>query len=529
MALHYRWALRICVLGIIAGTMGWLTFGRAGIFTSPDENANAFFAQTFAETGSMIANEPLNAVANGIIHPRSMIAPGTVILPVSFLGFPFITGILRSAFGIFGALMFTPMIAVCAVLALWWIVKRSVHDETLADLSALFLLTHPAFWYYGARVMMPNVAFVSLLIIGIACFFFAASKRSIAWGVVAGSVMTIGVAMRLVEIPVLLIVALIIGIAYRKSLPWKALCGAMIAGLGVFAVYLCVNSSLYGSALATGYTLPDVRSMSNGTSSPSALSSMMGLLFPFGIHLRAMMVHAFRYGWLLYPISSTLAVIGAWFAWTSKEHRKAWRVLVICLAAASVWMITVYGSWTIADNPDPKAITVGNSYVRYWLPLFAASSVLVAFAVRKMLVAPHRFVNIGVGCVVAVLLAMNTWTVFSGSDGLIATRAALLTFAEKRSVVVEYTESDAVVIVDRADKYLFPSRRVIVPLRSNTTYAAMPVIAPVAPLYYFGITFPDADIAYLNEEKLAALGLRIEYVVTVQDESLYRIRVSENL
>ncbi len=529
MALPYRWIFRIGALVLIAGTMGWLTFGRAGIFTSPDENANAFFAQTFAETGSMIAHEPLNTVANGIIHPRSTIAPGTVILPASFLGFPFITGVLRSAFGIFGALMFTPMIAVCAVLALWWIVKRSAHDEALADLSALFLLTHPAFWYYGARVMMPNVAFVSLLIIGIACFFFASSRRSIVWGVIAGSVTMIGVTMRLVEIPVLLIVALIIGIAYRKSLPWRVLCSATIAGIAVFAIYLLANAHLYGSALATGYTSPDVRSMSNGTSSPSALSSMMSLLFPFGIHVRAMMVHAFRYGWLLYPISSTFAVIGAWLAWTSKDHRKAWRVLVICLAVASVWMVTVYGSWTIADNPDPKAVTIGNSYVRYWLPLFAASSVLAAFAARKMFAMPHCVVKIGIGCIVAVLLAMNTWTVFSGSDGFIATRAALHTFNEKRSVVLEHTEPSAVVIVDRADKYLFPFRRVIVPLRSDTTYAAMPVLAPVVPLYYFGITLPDIDLAYLNEHKLAVLGLMIEHVVTVQDESLYRIRISENL
>jgi hypothetical protein len=77
--------------------------------------------------------------------------------------------------------------------------------------------------------------------------------------------------------------------------------------------------------------------------------------------------------------------------------------------------------------------------------------------------------------------------------------------------------------VDRADKYLFPSRQVIVPLRAERTYAMMPVIVPSIPLYYFGITFPENDVQYLNNERLASVGLRIESVVTVDDETLYRI------
>src|SRR3989338_11045288 len=102
MSMCYWWMLRIATLGIVVATMGWLTVGTDGIFVSPDENANAFFAQTFAETGSMVATESLNAVADGIIHPRSTIAPGTVLLPTSFLGFPFVTGVFRFAFGTFG-------------------------------------------------------------------------------------------------------------------------------------------------------------------------------------------------------------------------------------------------------------------------------------------------------------------------------------------------------------------------------------------------------------------------------------------
>ena len=529
---RFRWILRIALLGIVCATMGWLTFGTGGIFASPDESANAFFAQKFAETGSMMVSEPLNAVAQGVIHPRSTIAPGTVILPTSFLGFPLATGMLRFAFGTFGMFIFTPMIAMLGVVLMWWTVRRLSSDELLADCSALFMLVHPAFWYYGARVMMPNVAFVSMLVIGIAVFVLASSRRSVVLGCFAGAFFAAGLTMRLVEAPIALVVVAVVVFAYRKSLPWKALCGAAIGGSIVLGVYLVANAALYGSALTTGYTLPDARSATDAVASPISPFATIGrLLLPFGFHPRAMLTNVFYYGWWLYPISSSLVLVGAWFAWTAKEHRKAWRTFILCLGVAALWMAVVYGSWSIADNPDPKAITIGNSHVRYWLPLFVASSVLVALAflrIRERMTHGLRSV-VGSIALIVIIAAMSIQTVFSGSDGLVAARAAAIASIEKRTVVLANTEGDAVVIVDRADKYLFPSRRVIVPLRSDSTYAAMPTLAPIVPLYYFGITFPESDLAYLNEQKLAEMGLMIAPIVTIQNETLYRISVREEI
>ena len=77
--------------------------------------------------------------------------------------------------------------------------------------------------------------------------------------------------------------------------------------------------------------------------------------------------------------------------------------------------------------------------------------------------------------------------------------------------------------MDRADKFVWPDRTVITPLRSETTYDSMPVMTYLGPLYYFGITLPEKDMTYLNEDKLAAMALFIEEVATVEDETLYRI------
>lgn len=523
---RFRWALRIVVLGIVTVTMAWLTVGTQGVFASPDESANAFFARTFAETGSMAVSEPLNTVAQGVIHPRSTIAPGTVILPTSFLGFPFVSGVLRYVFGEFIQFSFTPIVAAFGIATLWWMVRRLTDNELLADCSAFFALIHPAFWYYGTRVMMPNVAFVSFLVIGIAVFVLARSKQSMVIGAIAGVIFALGLTMRLVEAPIAGICIVVVCIAYRKSMPWRALCGAVIGGAIVFGTYLIANSALYGSALTTGYTLPDARSMDDAVAPVSPLATIRHLLLPFGFHPRAMLANVYYYGWWLYPVLSTLAGVGAWFAWTAKEHQKAWRTFVLCLGIAATWMAVVYGSWSIADNPDPKAITIGNSHVRYWLPLFVASSVLVGLAFLRLREQMTHGLRSTVGTVtlLVIVTTLSIQTVFLGSDGLIAARAAAATSVEKRAEVIANTEYNAVVIVDRADKYLFPYRRVIVPLRSDSTYAAMPVLVPVVPLYYFGITFPQSDLDYLNTEKLGAMGLSITPVVTIQDETLYRIQ-----
>ncbi len=540
MKLQNWWALRMGILLVVVLSMGWLSLGTGNVFASPDENANAFFAQTFSQTGSLIAHESLNDIAGGIIHPRSTVAPGTVILPTSFLGFPLVTGVIRFAFGTIGMLAFTPIIAALAVLSLWWLVKRLTADELIADLAALFMLTHPAFWYYGARVMMPNVAFVSLLVIGVALFVRSCEKRSMLLGIVAGMIVGLGLSMRLVEAPILAIVALIALTAYRKSLSMKPIVAAVIGASAVLLGYLVVNAQVYGSITATGYTLQDARAVSEAASVAVSAPSIVHMLLPFGLHPRAMMINAFRYGWLLFPIPSTLAVIGAWFAWTSKEHQKAWRTFVVCLGVASIWMIVVYGSWSIADNPDPKAITIGNSHVRYWLPLFVGSSVLVSLAVvrstrwavaqmkrRRNNVSYQFRQSIYMVSLVLAMILLSAQTVFAGPDGLVSARSASIISGEKRATVISNTEENAVVIVDRADKYLFPYRRVIVPLRADSTYAAMPTLAPIVPLYYFGITFPEVDLTYLNTVKLSAMNLSIIPIVTVRDETLYRIQVIE--
>ncbi len=509
-------------------SMGWLSFGLDRLYTSPDESANAFFAQTFATTGQFCWLEPLNDIAGGLIHPRSTVAPGTCILPTTFLGFPLINGVIFFIFGGVGMMMFTSILAMGGVVSLWWIIRTLTKNERLADWSALLLLTHPAFWLYSTRSLMVNVPFVALVIIGIAIFIVAHRRKSVMFGLLAGIIVSIGFSFRLVDAPVFIVVALILLVVYRRVIDWRSMTGVAIGVILMATGYLGLNSYTYGSALVTGYNLPDVRSVMAVSASDSVDSSfelykVWSSILPFGFHPRAIVRSVLEYGFLLYPVTSMMAVAGMIIAWCKKDHRKVWRLLVGLSMIISVWLAIVYGSWSFSDNPDPKAVTIGNSHVRYWLPVFVIFSVFAGLTfdeIWKRLKGSWKLIVVSMMMSIVVLSA---YTVFTGSDGLIATRKALITFDVKRSVIIDKTESNAVVIVDRADKYVFPHRRVIVPLRSESTYAILPKLVPIVPVYYFGITFPVKDFDYLNQVILAPMKLSAILITTVNEESLYRI------
>ncbi|MEK9152257.1 MAG: hypothetical protein AAB692_02730, partial [Patescibacteria group bacterium] len=125
-----------------------------------------------------------------------------------------------------------------------------------------------------------------------------------------------------------------------------------------------------------------------------------------------------------------------------------------------------------------------------------------------------------------VYAAVSTATVFaSPQEGLFTIRHSLIGFQRTADDLVALTPAKSLVVVDRADKFLFPLRRVIVPLRSEDTYRTISKLRNQLPIYYFGITFPDADLDYLNQLKLPPLGLGIEPVKTVGDETLYKFVV----
>ncbi len=511
-----------------------LPFASGGsLYVSPDETANAFFAQQFSQTGSLQIVDPLTKSLGDVLFPRSVVAVQGRLLPQSFLGLPVLYGMATYFFGSWILFVLTPLLAILGALALRCIFRK-LFSEVVGDLSAILFLVHPALWYYSARGLMHNVLFVCLLVFG-AYFFLCrpltahlkrCEKR---YGkllpfqthmdpLVAGLCVGLSIFVRASEVYWVAGVLVIVCVCFFKRYRFDFLRVMVGVLLGLLPFFL-FNDWTYGHPLTTGYTVSDrvgiVRSAIESTTTSS-------VLFPFGLNLKAAAAHIADYGVLLFWWVSALALIG--FAITISKQR-LYGILFVLIA---LWLGIWYGSWTLFDNPDFTQITIANSYVRYWLPVFVLSLPFVAEAILWISARAKTRMASGVALFALLLLivGLNIRLVFfEGQDALIRVAETLQTSKQIKADVLSLTEPDAVIVVDRADKLFFPDRHVRYPLRSEETYALMPQIIQVAPLYYYGITFPEADVHYLNKTKLPPIGLQIEWMKTYGKESLYRIEM----
>ncbi|MBU4314908.1 hypothetical protein KJ673_00715 [Patescibacteria group bacterium] len=502
------------------------------IFNSPDESANATFALEFANHQSLAIPTLFDESWSRLVHPRSAVVVNNNIVPVSFLGLPVLAGLLALIIGSWGIVLLTPILAVVSIIAWRKVIYHFFKNERMADLSALFLLIHPAFWYYSGRVMMHNIGFIAFLIFALYIF---ACQPLVAFDkykhflneIVAGLCVGLALAFRASE--GLWIATAIAGlfVVYRKRIGLKKM---VIFGISVVIALLpffVLNNTLYGSPLATGYTVHDQVSDelidSSLISQEQSSSVVSSLIFPFGIHEMNIIRNVWHYGFLLYPWMSLLAVLGIIFVFKKKE----WRPWITIFTLLSIWLALVYGSWNFHDNPDASVLTIGNSYVRYWLPIFVILSAFSAVGVDKI-ISWLETRNIKLARIIGFLIIV-TATILSarlviyGSDGFVNSAKSLESFILKKHIVLEQTSDDAIIIVDMADKYLFPDRQVVFPLRDKEVYASISSMLATTEVYYFGITLPEKDIEYLENVVFVDDSVILQEVVMVGDETLYKL------
>ncbi|MBU0649216.1 hypothetical protein KJ969_03935, partial [Patescibacteria group bacterium] len=197
---------------------------------------------------------------------------------------------------------------------------------------------------------------------------------------------------------------------------------------------------------------------------------------------------------------------------------------IIIFGLVSFWLIVVYGSWNFFDNIDPTKITIGNSYLRYWLPSFVLATPIIALAG----VALNKFLKtLSLKIVWLVFFFMlfsilGVWTCFYGEDeGLVHVRANLWRYESIAESVLELTPDDAIIITDRSDKIFFPYRRVVCGFENPDVQDALETMYFLAPLYYYGVTFPHEDLIRLNEDTFAPNNLQLRRLESFDNESLY--------
>ncbi|HCC22268.1 hypothetical protein A2480_01415 [Candidatus Uhrbacteria bacterium RIFOXYC2_FULL_47_19] len=548
-----RKKLSLTVLGLALAVIFFFAYSFLGLsvpnlYNSPDESANAVFARQFAVDGRLYRVDELNLRTGleGLVHPRSVRVVDGFQVPGGFLGLPVLLGLAIKAFGSASLPFVTPTLALLGVLA-WGCLLGWLFGRRIGIFGSLLLLVNPVWWYWAARSLMPNVAFCSLLLLALMFVVWAPFFRTIkgrnqdGWrllrqadGALAGMFLGLALAVRPVELYWIIPAVLILALIWRRSIPWGRVVVAGVFCLLTLTPFLILNQSLYGHWLMSGYG--DVTSGVSETTQGGMWARLLGplrpWLFPLGFAPRLALANFWTYGLKFFWWWSALFILASGYLLLRRQNRlcsveqsRRIKSFLIVSGIITIWLIFFYGSWQIQDNPDPLAVTIGSSYLRYWLPIFILSIVPLAVAFDSL--SSKRFSwwrSLVVWMVLLVITIISATAVFeSKQEGLSFVRASLVDYRSDIRTVLSLTDSSALIIVDRADKMIYPYRSIINPLRSEQTYQALPAAVAARPLYYYGLTFPLKDFDWFRTNRLIPYGLDMEVVQEIDENTLYRI------
>lgn len=505
----------------------WLGRPVEGLWNSPDETANAFWAQQVAIGGPLAIHDTLFALGAGAIHPRSMTVTGDALVPGSFPGLILIFGALKLILKLPFNLI-TPIFTALAGLLFGALISR-LFDRRVGFWAAVLFFTHPAVLYYGARGLFHNELCLDLLIVSAALFALRPFKSHFGRGgaiddLLGGFVFAWAIVTRASEaiwaIPAFVAFLPMVGKDRWRRLGY-ALCGAALPTF----IFLFLNASLYGSPFKTAYTLAPVAAPAASVMAPpiAPQSPQGGVGLPFGFHPRAILAHVWSYGLALFWWQSLLAVAGA--CWWASRWGKAGgiqRTYAIVAVAVAAWLAVFYGSWQILDRLDPSTVTIGTSYVRYFLPAYVAGLPFAALALTRVSDALKKPWIAAAFFAVAALLSVRL-AVFAGDESLNAVHLTLEGNARKKQVLLQAIPPEAVVMTERFDKLLVPDRLRIIPAVDDSAFDAAAMSVSYAPVYWYGLTPTDTEASLLTARAMER-GLAFSRLDDpVAGESLYRI------
>jgi hypothetical protein len=126
-------------------------------------------------------------------------------------------------------------------------------------------------------------------------------------------------------------------------------------------------------------------------------------------------------------------------------------------------LLFLYGSGIYVDRFGPRTATIGNSFLRYFLPLAPLCGLAAAFLWRRVVV-PRAWQKIGIACV-AFLCVFGVYRGFIADDeGVLATRYALAQYPMIREEARRWFRPGDVILSERSDKVFVPEFRAVSPL-----------------------------------------------------------------
>jgi hypothetical protein len=535
-------------------------------FLSPDETANYFFAKNYAKTQDLAVFEQANLFGEEIVRPRSIRSDHGWLKPVSFLGIILLYGKIATYLGTWIIPYLSPIFASLGIVFFYALIKKLFGRQT-GLIVALILATFPVYFFYTVRSMFHNVLF-TVFLLGASYFIviclpdrqkikkkffnFSLSYKQILsylWALLAGIFLGGAAGARSSELLWLLPVLFIAWLFYVRRLGFTRLvlvvAGFILALLPVFywnqilysspfyGGYGEMNTSIQEMSAAGGKILHTNLSKESFSRYREAFNVILDNVFYFGYHPRQSLDMFYYYVMVMFPLLCVLTFFG-FFIFVVQAFRKIKRgpilYLLVWFVLSSI-LVLYYGSWQFYDNPDPSRFTIGNSYTRYWLPMYIMAMPLAALFIVSLAKAISKTVKLKEALpsrerlrkmlyfLVAALISgiwifsSSIFVLFGSEEGLMTLYYNHFRDKENAQAILELTEDNAIIITQYHDKQLFPERKIISALlTSNEINEVLGKLLNHYPLYYYNFAFPEKDLTYLNERKLPPFGFNIELI-----------------
>jgi len=548
-------------------------YGQQGGFvkwSSPDETANYNVSKLYAQTNSLMYFEEHNPEVDELMHPRSYRSDYGFVKPVSFLGMPILYGKIGRIFGIEVIPYLTPLFAAFSIIFFFLLIRR-IFDQPIALISTFLLAGFPVYIYYSSRSMFHNVPFMAFLIIGL---YFGAvmvqNANKIKSAKKKGEELTMRLATRNWSLLQACLSGLFIGIAATMRTSEILWLGPLLFFLWVlnftriglpklllflsffaiaFLPVLYWNNILYGGPFHSGYPQLNesvVSITSNSTEIvkttiqqdfhkvPTLAEKLRDSFFFFGFKARHALKMFYHYFYSMFDWLFWLSIAGGllFLPYFKFQKRRHWIYIFGYLVIFPI-LLLYYGSWVFYDNPDPNSFTIGNSYTRYWLPLYFGVLPFVALLITKLTQwifrSKYLYNPIRAGIVLGLLLWSAWFVAFGSEEGLVPSLQRHLEARQQYQAVIKATENNAVIITTYHDKLFFPERRIIVaPITDKELNKRFEIAAKYFPIYYYNFTFPEKDLYYLNDRLLRENNLGIRKIKKInKDFTLYKIELRQ--
>lgn len=551
-------------------------------WTSPDETANYVFTKLYSQTGNLTIDEKYNLYTEGIMHPRSFLSDDDKLKPVSFLGIILIFGTIAKLTTYKIIPFLTPFFGALGII-FFYLLIRKLFGARNALISVFLMAFFPPFVYYTARSMFHNVLFISLLIISLYFMVIMSGvikKKGLSYGKLiktllpywvsaslAGLFMGAAVITRTSEVLWLapgIFIVFIFNI-FRLDIA-RILFFILFLFLAIFPA-MEHNQELYGSYFFGGYTEMNKSILNVSNAGADIVKSVAernfvyvsdlfniikNNIFYFGFSPKHSLKMLDLYFVKMFPYLFWGAAAGfVLFFLQKKKWKMKYFTYILFMLCISVILILYYGSWVFHDNPDPNSHTIGNSYVRYWLPVYFGAIPFVSFLIMRFTMAftqtisatmkrfwgknmkkrTRNFYLYSMRTLIIALMCLfyAQFVTMRSDDGLLYLGMRHVEVRDSIEKVLALTESNSAIVTFYHDKMFFPERKVIVGLfndkRMVEQYAHL---ADYLPLYYYNFTLPQKDIDYLNSRRLAEVGLGLEKVEKItEDFTLYKIFKSD--